>query len=391
MKEIIQSEINKKLHENEIVININEPNKENEYDIKKCIILIVDDDKIITEIVMKYLLNNGYNNFILTSNSKIALESVYEHLPDLIICDYSMPNMRGDEFYDELKENPKFREIPFIFLSAITDENMIIERRKKGASAYLKKPIDEKILIITVEEQLKKYFKYLKISHFASMDELTGLNNRRVIITGLKHELAIRKYRDLALIFIDLDNFKEINDTYGHQAGDRILSEIGKIITVSIRSYDTAGRYGGDEFIVILPDTNLKQAMCVAETLRRTIINTKIKHEVAEMSVNASLGLASLKDNADYIEKILNIESLENIYEIKNANEVDWNKIEDYKVRISEILLKMADMSLYRAKQTVCNKCGFRSGKVHIFSDNKCPECNSDELLFGRNKVVVFE
>ncbi len=391
IKEIIQSEIDKKLKKNEIIKIFKELNKENEYDYKKGLILIVDDDRIISEIVMRYLMNDGYKNFILAPDGKLALDTVFEYIPDIIICDYNMPNMRGDIFHNELIDNPKYKEIPIIFLSAIADRNIMVERKEKGAGAYLKKPIDEEDLLLTVDFHIKKYFEYLKVSQLATIDELTGLNNRRAIISNLKHELSIRKYRDLSLIFFDIDHFKEINDTHGHQVGDKILINIGEIIKKSIRNYDIPGRYGGDEFIIILIDTNIEQASYVAEILRNKIEKNRFRNQEEDIYISASFGVTSLKDNAGYIEKTLKIDNLKNIYEIKNINEVDWNKIEEFKFQISEVLLKMADMSLYRAKQTSCKKCNFTSEKLSDFNYNICSKCKSSDLITGRNKVYVFE
>jgi len=389
-KVLIELEIETRSNEEKIMTFFTDLNKENEADYKKGIILIIDDDKNVIQIVIKYLKNYGYKNFITASDGKFGLEAVYEYSPDLIICDYNMPNMKGDEFHNELVDNPKYKEIPFIFLSAIADENLIIERRQKGANAYLKKPIDEKIFIITVEENIKKYFEYLKISQLATIDELTGLNNRRSIIASLKHELAIRKYRDLSLIFCDLDNFKRINDKYGHQVGDKLLSSIGKLLKFSTRYYDIIGRYGGDEFIIILLDTDIKKACYVAEVLSEKLLNNKLIHNDKLISISSSFGVVSLKDNAEYIEKELNISNLKNIYEIDDLTGIDWEKIENIKFQISEILIKMADMSLYKAKQTTCKKCGFSSEKLYNFDNNECSKCKSDELIIGRNKVVAF-
>ena len=122
--------------------------------------------------------------------------------------------------------------------------------------------------------------------------------------------------------------------------------------------------------------------------------NTKVsqdQYDNNQLSISASFGIAALKENAGYIEKTLHIDSLENIYEIEDSFEVDWNKIENNKIKIADVLLKMADMSLYRAKQTVCKKCGFGSQKLHLFINDKCPKCNSIDLIKGRNKFVTFE
>jgi diguanylate cyclase (GGDEF)-like protein len=387
---LIQSEIGAKIDEERIAAHITELNAEDELDYKKGIILVIDDDKNVRDIILKYLRNNGFMNFIIASDGRYGLEAAYEYSPDLILCDYNMPNMKGDELHNQLIDNPKFRETPFLFLSAIADEDLIIERREKGANAYLKKPIDEKLLIITVEENLKKYFDYVKVSRLATIDELTGLHNKRAILADLKHVLSMRRYRDVSVLFIDVDHFKEINDAFGHQTGDSVLSEVGRIIKATLRNYDIPGRYGGDEFIVILPDTSLEQACRVAEKLRKGIENAGFRHPNGEIGLSGSLGAASLKDNAEWIEKTLEIRSLESIYEVQDLTEADWNEIESLKMRIAEALLKMADVSLSRAKQTTCGSCSFSSEKAHLFPNDLCPQCGGTALVKGKNKVVAF-
>ncbi|MBN1798761.1 MAG: diguanylate cyclase [Spirochaetales bacterium] len=391
VKALVELEIGTRESEEKIVTYFTDLNRENEADYKKAIIIIIDDDKNVREIVIKYLKNYGYRNFIAAADGKSGLEAVYEYSPDLILCDYNMPNMKGDEFHNELISNPKYKKIPFVFLSAIADKDLIIERRQKGANAYLKKPIDEKILILTVEENIKKYFEYLKISKLATIDELTGLKNKRAIIENLRRELATRKYRDMSLIFMDLDSFKIINDDYGHQVGDKLLSSIGELLKSSMRHYDIIGRYGGDEFVLILPDTDMKQAFNVTKILSKSLLNNKLIHNEKEIAISSSFGVASLKDNAKYIEKTLKIANLKDIYEVDNAAEADWQKIENIKFQISELLLKMADTALYKAKQTECKKCGFVSKKSHDFLNDRCSKCKSDELIKGRNKVITFK
>ena len=391
IKILIQKDLQEKLEEKGVSQYITERNKEDEFDYQKGIILVVDDEKHVLSIVRNYLTNNGYKNIILATDGKEALDAVYEYSPDLIICDYNMPNMKGDKFHDVIADNPSFKFVPFIFLSAIADKNVMLQRRQKGAVAYLKKPIDEKELLLITDQNLKKHMEYLKTIRLSKIDELTGLNNKGSVTSELKHELTVRRYRDLSIIFIDFDNFKNFNDTYGHPVGDKALAGVGKIIKTSIRTHDIAGRYGGEEFILILPDTNMEQAAIVAEELREKIKNSIIKYNSKDLSITASFGISSLKDNEDHITKKMNIESLKNIYEVTDTDNVNWDKINEYKLQVVDIIMEIADSALYKAKQTICKQCGFNSTDAQLFKQKKCPECNSNELIIGRDRVVVFK
>jgi len=390
IQSLVQAELKKKQESNEIITHFNSLNEENEFNYKKAKILVVEDEKTIREIIIRYLNNYAFQNYIEVSNGISALDAVYDYAPDLIICDYNMPNMRGDAFHDELLSNPKYRNIPFVFLSAIADDKLIMERRLKGACAYLKKPIDDTELFFTVEQQLKKYFEYLKTVQLATIDELTNLYNKRGVDKSLRHELSFRKYRNLSVIFFDIDHFKNVNDSYGHPAGDKVLSDIGKLLKTSLRDYDISGRYGGEEFIVLCADTNLEQAALAALMLKEKIKNTQFSYETHMIKITASFGVASLIDNKKYISKALNIKNLKAIYEVKDAISADWNKIGENKQKIAGILIKMADLALYKAKSTACNTCGFNSQKIDVFKKSRCPKCSSSDISPGRDKVVTF-
>ncbi len=355
------------------------------------LIAAYDDEKNIREIVKHYLVNVGYQNFLLVSDGKKGLQAVYDYFPDIIICDQNMPNMKGDQFYNELSDNPSFKRIPFIFLSAINDENLIVKQREKGVDAFLKKPIEKRELLLTVEQLIKKYFEYIKLLQLATKDELTGLENRRAIIERLHHELFVREYRDLALIFFDIDNFKKINDNYGHPAGDKILKKIGKLLKSTIRDCDIAGRYGGDEFLVVLPNTAMNEAIKVSEDLRKGIKRSRVKYNKNGLKVTSSFGVVSLKDNEEDIVKNLEISSLKELYRIINPRSTDWKKIKKVKLQIADLLIKMVDNSLYKAKSTFCNNCNFNSLKDDLFIAAKCPECKSSDLIRGRDRIIAFE
>jgi len=390
-RQIIKTEIEIKLQKGEIQTFFTELNKENEYNYKKAKILIVDDDKSILNIIMKYLKNYGYKNFIIASDGQLGLDAAYDYIPDLIISDYNMPKMKGDYFQEELRNNPYFQNIPFIFLSAIADKNLILERRQKGASAFLKKPIDKDEFKLVVEQNIINYMDFLKTKHLATIDELTGLYNRRAVINELNKELSLRKLMELSVIFCDIDHFKKVNDTYGHQAGDLLLKKTGSIIKQTLRNYDVPSRFGGEEFLIILPDTNMENAKIVAEKLRKNFENNVLEYNNNKINITASFGVSSLIFNENDICKKLKMKNIRDIYELSDNKNIDWSKIENIKKNIADVLIAIADKALYEAKSTVCQECGFKSEKAELFVNNKCPNCQSLKILNGRNKISIFK
>lgn len=390
MKQLLRIDLEHNKTDAAIVNIVTEPDEGDVPDEKKVVILIIDDDSVIREIVMKYLQNDGYKNFILASNGKAGLDAVYQYKPDMIISDYNMPGMRGDIFHDEVASNPNFSHIPFIFLSAIADTSVIVERKMKGASAFLKKPIDKNDLVLTVKYHLKKLLELYQLKRLATIDELTGLHNKKSLQNRLLHELAQRHYRDISVLFFDVDHFKTVNDTYGHKAGDLVLSCIGKIIRESIRPYDTAGRFGGDEFIILMPEAGLKQAGIVGANLNKKVKAETFEFESRTFSLTLSIGVASLRDPESKIGSELGFADLRDLFEVANPESADWDKINILKSRAAELLLNLADKALYQAKKTHCLHCGFQSEKETVFENRKCPQCGSLSLKHGRDQVVLY-
>jgi diguanylate cyclase (GGDEF)-like protein len=169
---------------------------------------------------------------------------------------------------------------------------------------------------VTEERRIQEKLKYL-----ATTDSLSGLYNRAEFMNLARNEftLARKNNMELSLLIMDLDNFKTINDTFGHAAGDEVIREMGKIITTSFRKTDIPGRIGGEEFAVVLKNASLKEAKKVAEKVRELVARRKVIYEEQEISLTVSIGVAAIRGNTD-----------------------DINDIED--------ILKVADDALYKAK-----------------------------------------
>jgi diguanylate cyclase (GGDEF)-like protein len=188
----------------------------------------------------------------------------------------------------------------------------------------------------TALENTRLYLNISKLYKQATLDELTGLYNRNFFMQRIREEVkkSWRLKQPLSLIFLDLDFFKKVNDQYGHQVGDQLLLEFGIFIKKAIREYDVACRFGGEEFVILLPHTNLKNAFQLAERLRKKMADAKFCKNLKNFTVTASFGVSSLKEMSE------------------NLNQIEDEKIE----ACVEELISLADDALYLAKNEGRNR-----------------------------------
>lgn len=347
------------------------------YDHLNSVILIVDDDNNIRTILHRYLKFAGYQNVILAGDGYEALNACSKYVPDLIISDVNMPRLDGIDFHNMFIQKSGMELIPFIFLSAVNDKNLILKRKEAGAVEFLSKPIEEKEFIVSVETGLKKYLAYKKTLLQANIDELTGINNKRSFQNHIKKELLSENLEDLSIIFFDIDHFKNFNDTYGHQLGDEVLRLIGKVLETQLNTTDFPVRFGGEEFLVILPNTNITGARVACEKLRNSIISKSIFHKEEELKVTASFGICSLTSV---------------IIRLTDSSDVPSNRllISEKIDTVIDLLIEFSDSAMYKAKRTLCNDCGFSSEKSNDFSNNKCNKCKSSNIEIGRDRIKEY-
>jgi two-component system, cell cycle response regulator len=268
-------------------------------------ILVVDDEEAVRRAVVDMLRLDGYA-VCEAGDGPTALQYMAQEPFALVVTDLVMPGMDGLTLVKMAQQ--RGYGAAYIVMTGFASMDSAVEAMKLGAADYLPKPFHLDLLRLVVARALEKQQlaerarqaeAYEKLAH---TDGLTELYNYRFFQRLLRVEMsrAQRFQRPLSLIMLDVDDFKMYNDVYGHQAGDQALRQLARLLRRSSRSYDLVARYGGDEFAVILPETNKKTAAEVAERIRTCVERTRIEdeHQGLGWHVTASLGVASFPEDA---------------------------------------------------------------------------------------------
>jgi two-component system, cell cycle response regulator len=235
---------------------------------------------------------------------------------DLIMVSLGVRGFDGLRLCSQLRSLPDKRHIPILVIVSDGDRRKLNQALEMGVNDYLARPVDKNEMLARVRTQLRKKMYADRLRHnveisleLAVTDQLTGLHNRRYMAKHLDNLLsqAKRTGKPVSYAIMDIDFFKAVNDTYGHDIGDEVLKEFAKRITANIRGIDLACRFGGEEFVVVMPDTDLTFAYAVAERLRRQIESTPmaISRAPGELSITVSIGLSALDGENDSAEAIL--------------------------------------------------------------------------------------
>ncbi|HKL25417.1 MAG TPA: diguanylate cyclase [Desulfuromonadales bacterium] len=266
-------------------------------------LLIIDDSATLRQQVIETLENAGlFKNFLEAVNGIDGFKILIDHQIDVVLCDLEMPGMDGLKFLDMRNGHGRVRDTPVILLTGREGQEQKIRGLERGASDYVTKPFDPGELIARVKVQLK--IKQLqdhlreqnkKLEELSNTDPLTQLANRRFLMQTLEKEFrrSVRNKQPLALIMADIDHFKRINDTCGHQQGDVVLKAVAEALTDELREYDLAARFGGEEFALLLPDTELFQAKVAAERIRKRVALLEFEGCLKEIGLTISLGVAA--------------------------------------------------------------------------------------------------
>ena len=256
-------------------------------------ILVIDDTVSNLDIVSNFLIDF---DVIASDNGMDAIEIVKDEKIDLILLDIMMPDMDGYEVCRVFKSDANTKDIPIIFLTSKSDEDSIEKAYDIGGIDYLTKPFKPKELLAKVKRELYLQELQEELKLLASTDPMTKLYNRRHFtqISESLLELAKRNETQSAVIMLDIDKFKTINDTYGHKIGDKVIISLASSFQEKRRKSDIVCRWGGEEFVILLPNTDIDGALISAEKFRKNceelIIDVKENQQIKfTISVGVSM------------------------------------------------------------------------------------------------------
>ena len=292
-------------------------------------VLVAEDSLVVRAVLRQHLEDQGYS-VIEADDGNAALRVCSETKPDVVLLDIEMPGLDGHQVLRALKADANLCDVPVVFLTGRTGTEDLVEGLRLGAHDYLKKPFETSELIArvsaavrvkTLQDELRN--RNAELDLISRTDALTGLYNRRHIEERLRElaSAARRHSSSLAVLMLDIDHFKQVNDTIGHAGGDAVLREFSARLQSVLRAEDVPGRWGGEEFLAILPNTELKGAVILGQRVCDAIADQPFSlSDGATLAVTVSGGCA-VGDSQD-----------------------------------PEELVRHADDALYRAKETGRNR-----------------------------------
>jgi two-component system, cell cycle response regulator len=299
-------------------------------------VLIVDDSPQSLAVAQARLAKDGLE-VLLADNGQAGLDLVRREKPDLVLLDIDMPEPGGFEVCKAIKQDPNLSMIPIIFLTGTDDVESKIQGLDLGAVDYVTKPFNVFELRARVRTALRTKRLQDLLLAYSHIDPLTELWNRRAILARLDQEWArYERYRSpVALVLADLDRFRAINEGFGHNVGDQLLQAVARALAEQCRKTDLAARFGGEEFLIIVPEQQVQTARELAERCRRKIEEVRLNIDGTTVQTTASFGVA---DNTD----------------VKSAKD----------------MLDRADDALYRAKSKGGNRTEIQSSEAVVDADD---------------------
>lgn len=278
-------------------------------------VLLIDDDELTASVYAMALEECGLRVAVLV-NPLHAEAAIREFRPDLMIMDIDMPQASGLDVARAIRLDPANISLPILFLSAINKKDLQQQAREIGGDDFIKKPVDIGYLVKMVRMRASRA---VELRQIMDRDGLTGLINHVSFKERLAAELnrSNRTNADFTVALLDLDHFKAINDTYGHQTGDQVIQTFATQLKSSLRNVDIIGRYGGEEFAIILLDALPEQAEKTINRIRREFERVEFSHKNTAFNVTFSCGLSGRQD-AGSCEELLALADAA-LYDAKRA------------------------------------------------------------------------
>ena len=290
-------------------------------------ILAVDDDPVSLRILAFHLRKAGFDVLTATTGAE-GLEVALKEMPQMVISDFAMPDMDGLEFCAALRRIEAGARIYFVLLTAREDEDKVVEAFDKGVDDYVHKPFKPRVMLariragnrvvelqrqverdaLKMQEQVAELGVLNRKLHQASVtDPLTSLPNRRFAMGHL--QTTWDTMRDggghMSVVMLDIDHFKGVNDTHGHDAGDEVLKRTAEVLERTRRQHEVACRLGGEEFLIVCPEASEEDAVACAERVRQAVEANQIEWGTFEGNVTISLGVAQSNDEMESVDQLL--------------------------------------------------------------------------------------
>jgi diguanylate cyclase (GGDEF)-like protein len=254
-------------------------------------VVVVDDDLQLAQHYALVLSQAGIESRVVHEPARV-LDTLIEFRPDVMLMDLYMPECNGRELARLIRQDVSHVSMPIVFLSSEMDQEKQFVAMMHGGDGFITKPVHDRQLIAVVESRAQRA---RALDHAMSRDSLTGLLKHTKIKEAFELELARanRQGSGLSYAMVDIDHFKRVNDTYGHAVGDRVIKSLAHLLMQRLRQTDLVGRYGGEEFVVVLPDTDMQGAAAVMEEVRMAFSDIEFDTESGAFSVTLSVGLVS--------------------------------------------------------------------------------------------------
>ncbi|UTV98177.1 diguanylate cyclase [Marinomonas rhizomae] len=255
-------------------------------------VLVIDDEKINLKIISDMLSDDVI--VMLAKSGEQGVRKAIEYQPDLILLDVMMPEMDGFETMSRLRHDVRTSAIPVIFITALNDSSNEEKALLMGANDYIQKPLHTNIVLARVRLHLQLVKQRKMLEKLANIDPLTSLANRRKYQEVIQQEWqnAIENQSCISLLVIDIDNFKQYNDCYGHATGDKVLQQVASVLANQVLDQGLVARYGGEEFVILLPDHSKEESLDVAKRCMQGVeaLNLAYSHEDFNGRVTVSVG-----------------------------------------------------------------------------------------------------